>query len=238
MRRVACLLVLPMLAFKANAQAPLPHELDSIDQRVLPCSACHGNEGRAARDGYYPRIAGKPAGYLYNQLQNFRDNRRVNAQMTYLVQRQSDAYLMEIAQHFSQIDLPYPPPQPPRASPQVLERGMQLARAGDATHGLPACQSCHGERLTGVAPAVPGLLGLPYDYIAAQLGSWREHIRRAHAPDCMAQIAERLSPEDVAAVAAWLAAQPMPVDTHPANAFTAPPPLECGGLMPTAERAP
>jgi cytochrome c553 len=82
---------------------------------------------------------------------------------------------------------------------------------------LPACQSCHGERLTGVAPAVPGLLGLPYDYIAAQLGSWRQHIRRAHAPDCMAQIAERLSPEDLGAVAAWLAAQPMPGDTHPAE---------------------
>lgn len=238
MKYAAWFSLLLAMAFNAAAQAPAPHALDSIEQRVLPCSACHGAEGRATRDGYYPRIAGKPAGYLYNQLQNFRDNRRANAQMTYLVQRQSDAYLMEIAQHFSQLDLPYPPPEPPRAAPPVLARGMQLARSGDAAHGLPACQSCHGERLTGVAPAVPGLLGLPYDYIAAQLGSWREHIRRAHAPDCMAQIAERLSPDDVAAVAAWLAAQPMPADAHPASAFSAPPPLECGGLMPTAERAP
>ncbi|MDB5967951.1 MAG: cytochrome c4 [Hydrocarboniphaga sp.] len=227
-----------MLALGADVSAqPVPPALDSIQQRVLPCAACHGAEGRAARDGYYPRIAGKPAGYLYNQLLNFRDNRRVNAQMTYLVQRQSDDYLMEIARHFSGQDLPYPPPKPPRAAPTILERGMKLARLGDAAHGLPACQSCHGERLSGVAPAVPGLLGLPYDYIAAQLGSWREHIRRAQAPDCMAQIAERLSPEDVAAVAAWLAAQPMPADTHPATAFAAPPPLACGGLMPAVERA-
>ena len=30
----------------------------------LACTGCHGAEGRAASDGYYPRIAGKPAGYL------------------------------------------------------------------------------------------------------------------------------------------------------------------------------
>ncbi|WP_428312107.1 c-type cytochrome [Hydrocarboniphaga sp.] len=238
MKRAAWFGLLLATSLTATAQTGATHELDSIEQRVLPCSACHGAEGRATREGYYPRIAGKPAGYLYNQLQNFRDNRRANAQMTYLVQRQSDAYLMEIAQHFAQIDLPYPPPEAPRAAALVLERGMKLARSGDAERGLPACQSCHGERLTGVAPAVPGLLGLPYDYIAAQLGSWREHIRRAQAPDCMAQIAERLSADDVAAVAAWLAAQPMPADTHPANTFTTPPPLQCGGLMPTAEHAP
>jgi cytochrome c553 len=234
---IAVLFLVSAVASAQNAPHESAHDLDSIDQRVLPCSACHGAEGRATRDGYYPRIAGKPAGYLFNQLQNFRDNRRVNAQMTYFTQRQSDDYLMEIAKHFSEQDLPYPPPEAPRAAQPILDRGMQLARVGDASHGLPACQSCHGEKLTGVAPAVPGLLGLPYDYIAAQLGSWRQHIRRAHVPDCMAQIAERLSPEDLGAVAAWLAAQPMPGDTHPAAAFAAPPPLECGGLMPAAERA-
>lgn len=238
MKRAAWFGLLLAMSFSAAAQTKARHELDSIEQRVRPCSACHGAEGRATREGYYPRIAGKPAGYLYNQLQNFRDNRRANAQMAYLVQRQSDAYLMEIAQHFAQVDLPYPLPEAPRAAAPVLERGMKLARSGDTAQGLPACQACHGERLTGVAPAVPGLVGLPYDYIAAQLGSWREHIRRAQAPDCMAQIAERLSADDVAAVAAWLAAQPLPSDTHPADTFTTPPPLRCGGLMPTAERAP
>jgi cytochrome c553 len=115
---------------------------------------------------------------------------------------------------------------------------MTLVRSGDAARGLPACQACHGERLTGVAPAVPGLLGLPYDYLAAQLGSWREHTRHAHQPDCMAQVAQRLSPEDLGAVAAWLAAQTMPADTHPAAAFASPPPLECGGLSPAAGSAP
>ena len=54
-------------------------------QRTLACTACHGKQGRAGPDGYYPRLAGKPAGYLYNQLLNFRDGRRRNAAMRYLV---------------------------------------------------------------------------------------------------------------------------------------------------------
>jgi cytochrome c553 len=40
--------------------------------RMAACTACHGKEGRATADGYYPRIAGKPEGYLLNQLQSFR----------------------------------------------------------------------------------------------------------------------------------------------------------------------
>ena len=77
-------------------------------QRTLACTACHGKEGRAGPDGYYPRIAGKPAGYLYNQLLNFRDGRRHYGLMARLLDPLSDAYLLEIAQHFASLDLPYP----------------------------------------------------------------------------------------------------------------------------------
>ncbi len=50
--------------------------------RVLACTTCHGKEGRATAEGF-PRIAGKPAGYLRDQLLNFRDGRRGYPQMGY-----------------------------------------------------------------------------------------------------------------------------------------------------------
>ena len=203
---------------------------DTLAQRLVPCTSCHGREGRAAPDGYHPRIAGKPAGYLYNQLLNFREGRRRYAPMVYLVDPLSDAYLKEIAEHFAALELPYPPPAPAREGAEVLQRGEQLVRRGDATRELPACTGCHGERLTGVAPAVPGLLGLPRDYLGAQLGAWVSGQRRAQAPDCMATIARKLTPADVAAVTAWLASRPVPEPAKAAAAFDHPPPLECGGL--------
>lgn len=49
---------------------------DTMAQRMLACTGCHGAQGRAAPDGYYPRLAGKPAAYLFDQLLAFRDGRR------------------------------------------------------------------------------------------------------------------------------------------------------------------
>ena len=197
------------LALVAGLAHSAPFE-DTIAQRTMACTACHGAQGRAGPDGYYPRLAGKPAGYLYNQLLNFRDGRRHYALMTQLVDPLTDAYLMEIATYFSALDLPYPPPATSAAAPEVLQRGQTLALRGDAARRLPACVACHGEALTGVAPHIPGLLGLPRDYLNAQLGAWRTGQRRAQAPDCMAHIVAQMGTEDIYAITSWLAAQPLP----------------------------
>jgi cytochrome c553 len=50
------------------------------------------------------------------------------------------------------------------------------------------------------------------------------------APDCMHEIAQLLTPADIAAVTAWLVAQPVPADPRPAPAGSVKPPLECGGI--------
>jgi cytochrome c553 len=214
-------------AFAAPPAVP-----DTMAQRTVACTVCHGKEGRATNEGYFPRIAGKPAGYLYNQLLNFREGRRTNATMTYLVEHLDEAYLREIAAHFAGLDLPYPPPLPPAVPPAELQRGQQLVQQGDAARRLPACVQCHGPQLTGVLPAIPGLLGLPRDYLIAQFGNWRTGQRRAASPDCMAQVAQKLTPEDIAAVAGWLAAQPVPQPAHPAAGIAQPLPLPCGSGLP------
>ena len=210
---------------------------DTIAQRVLACTGCHGREGRATNAGYFPRIAGKPAGYLHEQLLNFRDGRRRHAAMAALLAPLSDDYLREIAEYFAGLDLPYPPPQTRGAPARLLERGEALVRRGDPGLGLPACAQCHGERLTGVAPGIPGLLGLPRDYLNAQFGAWREGQRHAAAPDCMARIASRVSPADVQALSTWLSSQPVPADSRPVPAGHRALPMECGSAVEAADAA-
>jgi cytochrome c553 len=221
--------------FAACSHAAAPFE-DSMAQRTLACTICHGAQGRAGPDGYYPRIAGKPAGYLYNQLLNFRDGRRHYGLMTRLLDPLSEPYLLEMAQHFAQLDLPYEAPAAAKAPQAVLDRGRQLALQGDAGARVPSCASCHGEALTGVQPNTPGLLGLSRDYLSAQLGAWRTGQRRAHAPDCMAQVARALAPEDLAAVATWLAAQPLPAQPRAVAQLAQPAPLACGSATLPAGR--
>lgn len=213
----------------AQARAPAAFE-DTIAQRVLACPACHGEQGRATREGYFPRIAGKPAGYLFAQLRHFRDGRRTNPAMAALLASLPDDYLREIAAHFASVDLPWPPPQPSRLSPAQLARGRALALDGDPARDLPACVQCHGRALTGVEPAIPGLLGLSRDYLNAQFGGWRDGLRHAAEPDCMAQIARRLEPDDIAAVSGWLAAQPVPKASAPQRDAGADLPMRCGSV--------
>jgi mono/diheme cytochrome c family protein len=189
---------------------------DTLAQRTRACTACHGDQGRAGPDGYYPRLAGKPAGYLYNQLTHFQQGRRHYTPMLHLIDPLSDTYLREIAEHFASLALPYPAPKPSDAPSAVLARGQLLAQQGDKTLGLPACIQCHGTALTGVLPATPGLLGLPRDYLNAQLGGWQTGQRHAHAPDCMAGIAKKLSADDANAVATWLSTQAVPNNSKPA----------------------
>lgn len=207
---------------------------DTIEQRAAACIVCHGKQGRAGSDGYYPRIAGKPAGYLYNQLVNFRGGQRKYPIMAALIENMSDDYLRELAQFFSDQHPPYPPPQTSGATAEQLARGQQLVTKGNGK--APACIACHGAGLTGVAPAIPGLVGLPRDYLLSQLGAWKNGSRHSIAPDCMARVVQQLSGEDISAAASWLAAQPVSNEARPAASSSVELPLECGSALKVSDK--
>ncbi len=202
---------------------------DTLEERLRACVVCHGSTTQATKDGFSPRIAGKPAGYLFNQLVSFRDGRRTYPPMVYLVQYMDDRYLREIADYFARLQLPYPPPQAQSLSAAASARARQLIEHGDPARGVPACSGCHGSTLSGTAPAIPGLLGLPREYITAQFGAWRGGRVRSLAPDCMSEVARRLAPGDPPLLAAWLAAQPVPSGMAPGRQ-AGKLPLECGSV--------
>ncbi len=211
----ACTVALLCALCLSQSLATPPSPTD-MARRTLACTGCHAKDGQAGKDAYYPRIAGKPAQYLYNQLLNFRDERRQYPLMANLLEPLSERYLQDIALHFSQLDVPYAPR--PVVGPQVPGLAEGLVKRGDAARQLPACMACHGVALTGVLPNVPGLLGLPRDYLNAQLGAWRTGQRRAHMPDCMERVAKSLQSDEISAVTAWLAVQPVPTNARAVSA--------------------
>ena len=202
--------------------------LDTMDARVQPCTPCHGVEGRGTNDPYFPRLAGKPSGYLFNQLLAFRSGRRKYPPMNYLLQFMPDDYLRKISDHFAEQRPALPTPSTNEVSEVVLFHGETIVNEGDPDRGIPACVSCHGATLTGQEPAIPGLLGLRATYISAQLGAWRYGTRTATAPDCMQIVAGHLTEEDVRAVAAWLASLKAPSDPSSAAANSYTLPIACG----------
>ena len=236
-RRTRSVTVLALCAFAllvsqaACAADGAPVIPDTLQQRIAACTSCHGVHGQGTPgSGYFPRLAGKPADYLVRQMQDFQSGLRHYAPMEYTVRQLSPAYLREIADYFAAQQVPYQRSAMPSVSAQTLQRGEQLISHGDPARKIPACASCHGSQLTGVQPSTPALIGLPYDYVSAQLGSWRTHTRATVAPDCMAVVAGRLADSDITAVAAALASRELPADTHAQAAGSVSPPLPCGVL--------
>ena len=221
---LACAALMALAAAPAHA-APVP---DTVAQRALACTACHRAQDQETPQGYVPRIAGKPAGYLLEQMRNFRDGRRTHDGMARLMEHLDDRFLAELAAHFAALAPSHRSTGAPAVSAAVAQRAQRWVLQGDSALGIPACSACHGTALTGVQPNVPGLLGLPGDYLMAQLGAWRQGLRHAREPDCMARMARALPSDDVPAIARWLAAQPLPILAAPAAAPPQPWPQRCG----------
>ena len=220
---IAC--VLPWMPTRAQDNTRPP---DTMEARVLGCAPCHGDHGQGTSNDYFPRLAGKPSGYLFNQLVAFRDGRRRYPPMNYLLEFMPDAYLHAIADYFAGQRPPLPPQEPTTASRAVLALGQSLVTNGDPKREIPACANCHGPNFTGQEPAIPGLLGLRPNYITAQLGAWRYGTRTAAAPDCMQIVAGHLTEADLTAVAAYLSSLPAPADPAPAAHGSLAMPLACG----------
>ena len=53
----------------------------------------------------------------------------------------------------------------------------------------------------------------------------------------MSEIVQRLTPDDLYAVAGWLSSQPLPDDPLPAAKLPASMPMDCGSVPATAETA-
>ena len=227
LHRLAIMAVLSCIGSVAAADAPVS---DTLLQRIAACTSCHGEHGEGGDNDFNPRLAGKPAGYLSRQMQDFQRGLRHYPLMEHQVANLSEPYMREIAEYFAAQDVPYATHPAPSMTAEAKARGERLATQGDPARGLPACMACHGPQLTGVQPDIPGLVGLPYDYLSAQLGSWRTNTRNTVAPDCMATIVSRLTDADISAISAWLATRPVPADARAASAGSVTPPLRCGVL--------
>ena len=123
-RYAAGLAAIVMLSLSAGVLHAQDHSTvtapDSTATRVMACTACHGEQGQGSGDDYFPRLAGKPAEYLFNQLVDFRDGQRKYPPMNYLLAYMPDAYLQQIADYFSTQRPPARDPEAPRVDAQTL----------------------------------------------------------------------------------------------------------------------
>jgi cytochrome c553 len=209
-----------VLALPAAAQAPAsaPPSLEAGKQiagsgapnGVTACAACHGAQGEGNPAGGFPRIAGQPAYYLSKQMSSFAGGSRDNAVMTPIAKAMNAQQIRDVSAWYTSLDAPAAPPAGGKRAGAGPERGRVLAVAGDESKHVQACANCHGPNGAGEPPTFPYLAGQHAGYLTAAMAEWKSGARKTDASMQMPAIAKALNDADVAAVAAYYAAQPTP----------------------------
>lgn len=99
------------LAAWLAAQALPAAAADAARGRELagPCRVCHGLDG-VGTNPTVPNIGGQSETYLVKQLQDFRDGRREDPQMTIMAESLSDADIHDLAAWYGSIRASYEMP--------------------------------------------------------------------------------------------------------------------------------
>jgi cytochrome c553 len=175
-----------------------------------PCAPCHAFNGVSDASGAFPRVAGQSAYYLARQLHDFASGVRTSALMTPIAKTLSPDNIVDVSTYYASVNAPFLPLR--SADAALIKRGEQLAKVGSAEQRIQACDNCHGPAGAGEPPAIPYLAGQYAHYIAFTLDMWRKGYRKTSA-DSMAVIAQKLSNEDIAAVAAYYQQVESPLET-------------------------
>lgn len=176
------------------------------DGSGAPCLACHGANGEGNAAGAFPRLAGLDEGYLFQTMQAYHQGTRTNPVMFMNIDNFNEQDMRDLAAYFASLT----PPEPvaSSATTEQMKLGEKLAMQGDWDAYIPPCSTCHGPNNQGVGAKFPGIAGQHASYIKQQLDAWQKGTRTSDPVQLMEAVAKRLSPEQIEAVAAYLASQP------------------------------
>lgn len=164
----------------------------TIDERLAPCLACHGEKGQSLIPDV-PSLGAQPVFFLSVQLLMFREKMRNLEPMTGMMQGWSDDDLRRAAAIIAKLPAP-------RASSNALNPARaEKARALIQQH---RCNFCHKQNFSGEDNA-PRLAGQREDYLVKALREYKNNSRRAYDPS-MADALHPLTDADFQDLAHYL----------------------------------
>lgn len=197
------------MAVSTAAAAP-PPIVTQGEGAAIACASCHGVDGAGNAQAGFPVLAQLPPAQFTKQIADFKAGTRVDPIMTPIATAMSAEDIDASARHYA--SQARPSPAASSADPGVLARGKDLATNGAWDRDLPPCFGCHGTDGFGIEPAFPPIAGQHADYTAGQLQAWRSGARSNDPQELMKTVAEKLTDEEIQAVAEYLATVGTPGD--------------------------
>jgi len=170
-----------------------------LEDGIVACSACHRGSGEGDAGSGFGNLTGLTKHYLEKQLRDFRSGARENRVMQVVARNLGENDIAALAAYYASL-----PPQTKSADvPQTPPEGVLLAEEGDPGRTIPACNSCHGSETAREASEIPSLYGQHPIYLTNQLEAWQSGARRNDLGSVMAEIAKKLTPIEMSAVAIY-----------------------------------
>lgn len=167
---------------------------DMFEERKSQCVACHDAE---TAEPEVPLLGGIDARYALLQLVAFREGDRPGEVMPAMVEGFSNDDLRSAAAWVASLEAPVPPETVPEDV--TMETGRSLAEAN-------RCNVCHNADYRG-GEQIPPLRNQHAAYLEASLLDYKAE-RRIGDRAAMVEIAQDLSDDDIATLAAFLANLP------------------------------
>ncbi len=190
-----------LAASPLQAESLVDGSADVGKSKAITCTACHGTEGNSVSP-MWPNIAGQGAPYIVRQIKAFQSGARSDPLMTSQAMLLSDEDMKDLAVYFESL----PAAAQAVADTSLIDRAEALYRGGNSEEGTAACIACHGPTGRGnPAAAYPALKGQHAAYTAKQLRAYAAGDRTSDDPThVMRNISERLSNDDIQAIAAYV----------------------------------
>lgn len=160
------------------------------EDRAFFCAYCHGRDGNSVMP-LVPNLAGQNPYYLLEQIERFANGEREDYIMSPLARQLSADERLWIALYYSSRTV----------RPTVVEVG--LAERGRSRYEN-LCRRCHGPEARG-SERYARLAGQRLEYLRHRLFQFQQPTA---TPTVMHGIAATLTPEDIEAITAYLAALP------------------------------
>lgn len=178
------------------------------------CGSCHGPNG-ISPTANWPHVAGQPFEVTAKALLDYRDGRRKGGaqalMMTAAVKKLTDQQIADVAALYEML------PGPDGKTLEVGKKNMPdtskidvtaLIKKGDPQRAITPCAACHGTTGKGRANgSVPVLHGQNPVYLAGQLRDYRDGKRTNDVLKEMRFFAQKLTDDEINALANYYAAQ-------------------------------
>jgi len=183
-------------------------DADAGKAKAASCVACHGADGNGIAPNF-PNLAGQSESFLYKQLKDFKEGKRVDATMNAMVLPLDDQGMQDVSAYFAGMKL-----NPGQADPAQVDVGKAIYKGGIAEIGVPACMACHGPTGNGnPGSGFPQLASQKAAYTEKQLKDFRAAAqntsdtpvgRSNDASKMMRNAVKRMSDTEIQAVAQYI----------------------------------